>query len=183
MDGWSLLLLTLLNQSSSLVRIEILTPATEVATIVEICVPQAIVNRSFKHVFFDQDAKHLFDTGYVRECCISHQVEQVLDLILRRHILVEIKCMIALNNCVNDWLVLAVHKSQHLSDTDFRMLKAVSVEEFENSDNFDSILNGLWRKHHYQQSASIVHFGQKLSKLKVSVLDCLCIFDQVLLPS
>jgi len=84
---------------------------TEVATIVKVCMPQAIVNRPFKHVFFDQHAKHLFDASYVCECCISHQVEQVLDLILRWHILIEVKCMVALNHCVNDWLVLAVHKS------------------------------------------------------------------------
>lgn len=142
MDRRSLLLLTLLDQSSTLVWTKILTPVTEVTTIVKVCMPQAIVNRSFKHVFFYQDSKHLFNTGDVSESCISHHVEQVLNFILRWHILVKVKCMVALNHCVNDWLVLAVHKSQHLSNTNFCMLKAVSVEEFENSDNFDRILNG-----------------------------------------
>ncbi len=97
------------------------------------------------------------------------------------NILIKVQGMIALNHGINDLLVLAVDKSQHFPDANFCMLKAISVQELKYSNYFDCVLNRLRREHHDQQSASIVHLGQELSKLEVSVLDSLSIFDQVLL--
>lgn len=97
-----------MNQSSALVRVQVFAAIVEVTPIVEVCVPQAIVDGPLKHVFLDQLAQELLNTGDVGEGGISHHAEQVLDFVRSGHVTVEIEALVALQDSVYHCCVLAV---------------------------------------------------------------------------
>ena len=82
MNSRSLLLLTLLDQSSPLIWVEILTTIIEIASVVKISMPKTVIYWSFEHILFDQLAQQFFDASDVSECGISHQPKQMLHFIL-----------------------------------------------------------------------------------------------------
>lgn len=104
----SLLLFTFLNQCSTLIWIKLFTSVAEIASIVEVCMPQAIIDWPFKHILLYQNAKHLFNASYVCESGITHHGEQMFNFLLSWNILIKVQGMIALNHGINDLLVLAV---------------------------------------------------------------------------
>ena len=57
MNGRSLLLLALLDQSSPLIWVEVLATIIEIAPIVKIGVPKTVVDWPLEHILFDQLAQ------------------------------------------------------------------------------------------------------------------------------
>ena len=181
MDCRSLLLLAVLHHDTTLIWIQLFAAILKVTPVVEVSVPQTIVDRWLKDILCDKLTQKLFNACNICERCILHHTEKILYFIRSVNISIEIKTLISLDHRIYHCLVFTVDQSKHLSDSTFSVRKAISVKELKDTNYFYGILNCLRRQHHDQKSTSIVHLCQKLSKLKICIFDGFSVLNKVLL--